>query len=147
MKDDDFSEMVKELKKKIEYEEESTYSKTVIKEYRNPTNFGVLEHPTAIGKITGPCSDTIKITLKIKHGIISEGRFWTDGCGATIACGNMLMNMVKGKKIEKARCISTDDLLNSLDGLPNAHLHCAKLSVDTLHYTLKQLDKKRHNAY
>jgi len=142
MIDDDFVKMVKELQKKIEYEEEATYSQTVIQEYRNPTNFGVLEHPDAIGKVTGPCNDTMKITLRVEHGIISDARFWTDGCGATIACGSMLMKMAKGKTTEDAQNISRDDLLRAVGGLPKEHLHCAKLAVDTLHSTLKQLDQK-----
>ena len=141
MTDDDFVKMVEELQKKIEYEEEKTYSQTVIREYQNPTNFGVLEHPDAIGKVTGSCNDTMKITLRVGHGMISDARFWTDGCGATVACGSMLMKVVKGKTSEEARGISEDDLIAAVDGLPEEHLHCAKLAVDTLHSTLKQLDK------
>jgi len=143
MIDDDFVSMVKELQKKIEYEEEKTYSQTVIREYQNPTNFGVLGHPDAIGKVTGSCNDTMKITLRVGHGMVSDARFWTDGCGATVACGSMLMKMIKGKTIEEVQCISGDDLLKAVDGLPEEHLHCAKLAVDALHSTLKQLDKKR----
>ena len=133
MIDDDFASMVKELQKKIEYEEEKTYSQTVIREYQNPTNFGVMERPDAIGKVTGSCNDTMKITLRVGHGMVSDARFWTDGCGATVACGSMLMKMVKGKTTENAQNISKDDLLMAVDGLPEEHLHCAKLAVDTLH--------------
>jgi len=142
MIDDDFVKMVKELQKKIEYEEEATYSKTVIQEYRNPTNFGVLDHPDMMGKVKGSCNDTMKITLKVEHGKISDARFWTDGCGATIACGSMLMKVVKGKTTEDARNISKDDLLRAVDGLPKEHLHCAKLAVDTLRKAIKDYHKK-----
>ncbi|MEA3457697.1 MAG: iron-sulfur cluster assembly scaffold protein [Candidatus Thermoplasmatota archaeon] len=141
MTDDDFVKMVEELQKKIEYEEEKTYSQIVIREYQDPTNFGVLKRPDAIGKVTGSCNDMMKITIRAGHGIISDARFWTDGCGATVACGSMLMKMVKGKTIEEVQCISRDDLLKAVDGLPEEHLHCAKLAVDTLHSTLKQLNK------
>jgi len=141
MTDDDFVKMVEELQKKIEYEEEATYSQIVIREYQNPTNFGVLKRPDAIGKVTGSCNDTMKITLRVGHGMISDARFWTDGCGATVACGSMLMKMVKGKPIEEVQCISKDDLLKAVDGLPKEHLHCAKLAVDALQSALKQLDK------
>lgn len=142
MVDDDFVKMVKQLQKKIEYEEEKTYSKEVIQEYRNPTFFGVLEHSDAIGQMTGSCNDTMKITLGIKNGKIKDALFWTDGCGATIACGNMLMKIAKGKTPLEARHISKDDLLKALNGLPKEHLHCAKLAVDTFYFTLKNLDKK-----
>jgi len=142
MVDDDFVKMVKQLQKKIENDEERTYSKEVIREYRNPTHFGIFNHPDAVGQVTGVCKDTMKITLKVKHGIINDALFWTDGCGATIACGNMLMKMIKGKAIEEIRHISKDDLIKTLNGLPKEHLHCAKLAIDTFYSTLKHLDKK-----
>jgi len=125
--------MVKKIQKKIEHDEEKTYSKVAIREYRNPTNFGILEHPDAVGVIKGSCGDTMKITLKIVNGKIQDARFWTDGCGETLACGNMLMKMIKIKTLLEAMSISQEDLLKALDGLPENHSHCAKLSVNTLH--------------
>jgi len=141
MVDDDFVIMVKELQKKIDSEEEKIYSKKVIREYRNPTYFGVLKKPDAVGQVTGPCNDTMKISLGVKQGKINKAQFWTDGCGATIACGNILMKMAKGKTLKKARLISKKDLLNALDGLPKEHLHCVKLATDTFRSALDQLEK------
>lgn len=125
--------MVKKIQKKIEQDEEKTYSKVVIREYRNPINFWVLKHPDAVGVIKGSCGDTMKITLKIVDGRIQDARFWTDGCGATLACGNMLTKMIKIKTPSEAMGISQEDLIIALDGLPENHFHCAKLSVNTLH--------------
>lgn len=123
---------IKDIQKKIDDDEEKTYSQTVIREYRHPLNFGVIEHPDAVGIIKGPCGDTMKITLKIVNGRVQEARFWTDGCDATLACGNMLTKMIKRKTPNEAMGISQEDLLKALDGLPKNHNHCAKLSVDTL---------------
>jgi nitrogen fixation NifU-like protein len=142
MTKDDLLKMVKELQKKIEYDEKKTYSKVVINEYRNPTNFGVIEHPDAYGVVKGPCGDTMKITIKIENGKIQDARFWTDGCGATLACGNMLTKMIYGKTPREALRISEKKLINSLNGLPKEHFHCAKLAVITLHKALKQISKR-----
>jgi len=142
IEDKDFEELIKDLQRKIEYEEEAIYSETVISEYRNPTNFGTIKNPDAVGEIKGPCGDSMKITFTIENGIIREACFWTDGCGATMASGNMLMKMITGKTIEEAYSISDDDLLKVLDGLPDEHLHCSKLAVDTLHKTLEKYRKK-----
>lgn len=133
MVDDYLEEMVKQLQRKIDYDEEKTYSKIVIEEYRNPTNFGVIEHPDALGEVTGSCNDTMKFTLSIEQGIIRNARFWTDGCGASLACGNMLISMIIGKRITEANRISYRQLLSALDGLPKEHRHCARLAIDTLH--------------
>jgi nitrogen fixation NifU-like protein len=143
MFEDDFVKMVKQLQKKIEYDEEQTYSKVVIKEYRNPINFGVLEHPNAVGVIKGSCNDTMKITLKIENGKIKDARFWTDGCGATIAAGNMLIKMVKGKTLQEANNVNPKKLIDTLEGLPKEHIHCALLAVNTLHKSIENYYKRR----
>lgn len=133
MVENELEETIKQLQKKIEYDEEQTYSKTVIREYRNPTYFGVLRQPDAVGILKGPCGDTMKIYLKIKAGKIKDARFWTDGCGATIASGNMLMKMIKGKSLPEATSITDTKLIKSLERLPREHHHCALLAVNTLH--------------
>ena len=51
MVEDELVKTIKDIQKKIDYDEEQTYSKVVIREYRNPINFGVLEHPDAVGMI------------------------------------------------------------------------------------------------
>ena len=141
MDEDDFVKMVEDLQKKIEYEEEATYSQIVIREYRNPANFGVLEHPDAVGMVKGPCGDTMKITLRVKDGLIRDGRFWTDGCGATIACGSMLTKMVEGKTLEEVSAITSERLIDELEDLPKEHIHCSKLAVNTLHKAIENYHK------
>jgi len=135
--DEDFEGMVKELQQKIDRDEEKTYSKKVINEYRNPTNFGFIENPDATGQIKGSCGDTMRMDLRIKGNVIQDARFWTDGCGASIACGNMLTKMIKGKIIEHALRIANDELTAVLGGLPEENLHCTVLAVNTLQKALK----------
>jgi nitrogen fixation NifU-like protein len=142
---DDFEKWLEELQRKIEYEEEQTYSEVVIREYRNPSNFGMLKNPDSIGEIKGPCGDTMKISLKIADGMITDIRFWTDGCGATISCGSMLTKMIKGKNIGKAANITSNKLTIALEGLPDEHLHCAMLAVNSLQEAIKNYDTKRNS--
>jgi len=137
MDEDDFVKMVEDLQKKIEYEEEATYSQTVIREYRNPSNFGMIENPDAFGEVKGPCGDIMKISLRIEDRKIRDACFWTDGCGATIACGSMLTKMIKGETLEDAADITSERLTNVLGGLPEEHLHCSKLAVNTLRKAIK----------
>jgi nitrogen fixation NifU-like protein len=138
MTEDDLEKLLEELQQKIEYDEEETYSKVVIEEYRNPSNFGVLKNPDAFGEIKGPCGDTMKIGLKIKDLVITDARFWTDGCGATIACGSMLTKKIKGKKLQDVKKITSSELLIALDGLPVEHQHCTILAINTLQKAIKK---------
>jgi nitrogen fixation NifU-like protein len=139
MTNDGFVKFLETLQHKIEYEEEQYYSKTVIYEYRNPSNFGVFNKPDLIGDIKGPCGDTMNIGLKLKNRKIIDARFWTDGCGATIACGSMLTKMIIGKTIKEASRITRNNLTKALNGLPEEHLHCSKLAVKTLQKAIKSL--------
>lgn len=143
MVDDDFEKLLEELQQKIEYDEEATYSKIVLREYRNPGNFGVIEDPDAVGMVKGSCNDTMKITLRIEKETIKDVLFWTDGCGATVACGSMLTKTIKGKTIEDAADITNDMLTNMLGGLPKEHLHCSKLAVDALQKAIMRYHIKK----
>ena len=143
MTDDDFVKLLEELQRKIEYGEEQTYSKVVIREYRNPSNFGVLENPDTFGKIKGPCGDTMKISLKIEKLKIKQAFFWTDGCGATIACGSLLTKIIKGKTLQEANDISSSQLLETLGGLPIEHHHCTILAINALQKAVKNYNEKK----
>ncbi len=139
--DKDFEKMVKDIQDKIEQDEEKDYSKTVINEYRNPNNFGVIGNPDAFGEIKGPCGDTMKISLRIEDGKIINACFWTDGCGASIACGSMLTKMITGETVETALDITSEQLTDALVGLPKEHLHCTVLAVNTLQEAIKNYHK------
>lgn len=142
MKKDTFEKLIDDLQEKIEEDEKLTYSKKVIEEYRNPVNFRPTEKPDAVGEIRGPCRDTMKIMLSIKKDVIKDAAFWTDGCGASIACGNKLTSMIKDKKLDYAKNISNVDLVKSLDGLPKEHEHCAVLAINTLRLAIEKYHKK-----
>ena len=145
-KGDSFEKIIKEIQRKIEYEEETEFSKKVINEYRNPSNFGVIDNPDAVGKTKGPCGDTMQIMLKIDNGKVTDVRFWTDGCGTSIACGSMLTKMIKGKTIEEIFAITSEKLNDELDGLPENHVHCTVLAVNTLKKTIEKLIDKEKNS-
>ncbi len=143
MTDNDFDKLLEELQQKIEYEEEQIYSKVVIRECKNPSNFGILDEPDAYGEIKGPCGDTMKISLRVEKRRIKDAYFWTDGCGATIACGSMLTKILKGKTIQEAKKYTSSELLITLDGLPVEHQHCPILAINTLQQAIKNYDDER----
>jgi nitrogen fixation NifU-like protein len=140
-KEKDLEKLIEELQEKIENDEEADFSKKMIHEYRNPSNFGVLENPDAIGKIKGPCGDTMEIMLKIKNNRITSIRFLTDGCGTSIACGSMLTKIVKDKTLDEVELITSQDLNRALEGLPEDHVHCTILAVNTLRKALNNYTK------
>ena len=117
----------------LDREMEKTYSKKTIAYFKNPVHIGRMENPNGVAAVKGGCGDTMEIFLQIKGEIIREIRFMSDGCGVTLACGSAVTQLVEGKSIHEALKISPHDLMDDLGGLPRDGIHCAILSVGTLH--------------
>jgi nitrogen fixation NifU-like protein len=130
------SELDKALEE-IQKELWAGYTETVIEHAQHPRNVGSIPNADGFGSVTGPCGDTMEIWLKIADGKIKEAKFWTDGCGPSIAAGSMITEMAQGKGLAEASKITQKDVLNALEGLPEESLHCALLAANTLKGAIK----------
>jgi len=109
-----------------------SYSAKVIAESSNPSNMGPMSEPDAHGIIHGCCGDTMEIFLRLDGDRIEEATFMTDGRESAIACASMLTKTVRGLSLGEAGKIRPEDVISALDGLPEAKVHCANLTVNTL---------------
>jgi len=131
-----FDRMVDELQQEISNREEALYSDVVLRESRCPSNLGAMVDADLHGRVRGWCGDTMEIYLRLDDGTIEEATFTTDGCGATLACGSMLTQMVTGMRLDKAEWVLPNDLIHALRGLPDESQHCAGLAISALHNAL-----------
>jgi len=97
-----------------------------------PLNVGELEKPDGLGYIQGSCGDSMWIYLKMEGSSINEATFITDGCGATLACGSALTDMIKGQTLQQVGTFTPLHIIDYLGDLPASHHHCAELAIDTL---------------
>ena len=119
------------------------YSGRVIELYGNKVNVGLIENPDVALAYTGPCGDTIKLYLKInKDEVIEDAKFQYLGCPASAACGSILTQIIKRKRLQEAKEITEDDVLEELDGLPDNECHCAELAVTTLYKAISKYEEK-----
>ena len=114
------------------------YSEAVVDYILNPRNAGSIPDPDVYVSVMGPCGDNMEMWLKIKDGKVEHARFWTDGCGATGACGGMATEMATGKTLGEALAISAEVITTKLGGLPEDHIHCAGLASLTLKKAILQ---------
>lgn len=128
----DFDRLMEELERQVLRDARAVYSDKVIEEFYHPKNLGRMSDPDARGLVHGWCGDTMEFYLRLDGEKIREITFMTDGCGATIACGSMLTQIVTGKSVEEAGELLPDDLIEALNGLPEENEHCAELAVRTL---------------
>ncbi|MDD5071484.1 MAG: iron-sulfur cluster assembly scaffold protein [Patescibacteria group bacterium] len=120
-----------------------SYSKKVLKHFKNPHNQGVIKNADAVGKVGNPtCGDVMKIYIKVKDNKIKDIKFETLGCAAAIAVSSALTDMVKGKTIDQALKITKDKIVKNLGGLPPVKIHCSMLGVEALHEAIKNYKNK-----
>jgi len=121
-----------ELENIINIQMEKIYSKKTIEYSKNPVNVGRMNDPDGAAMIKGLCGDTMEIYLIIENDKITEVKFFTDGCGVTLACGSAVTKLTKGKTIDEVLSLSPKDIINHLEGLPIENIHCSILTANTL---------------
>ncbi len=127
----------KELEEAVMADMRDIYSEKVIDHFLNPRNLGQIQSPDGFGRVTGPCGDTMEISLRVKDGKIINAAFWTDGCGTSIASGSMVTELAKGKTIAEVLKITPNTILEELGGLPEESIHCSVLAANTLRESIK----------
>jgi len=105
------------------------YTDKVMDHFTNPRNVGELADANAVGQVGNPkCGDIMKIYMKIEDEVINEISFKTFGCGAAIATSSMATELVKGKTIKEALALTNKAVVEALEGLPPAKIHCSVLA-------------------
>lgn len=109
------------------------YSEKVMDHFTNPRNVGELPDANAVGEVGNlKCGDIMKIYMKIENDIIVDVRFKTFGCGAAVATSSMATELVKGKSIQEALKLTNSAVMEALDGLPPAKVHCSVLAEEAI---------------
>ena len=122
------------------------YSDKVIDHYENPRNVGKFDATDAdvgTGMVGAPaCGDVMKLQIKVdEHGIISDARFKTYGCGSAIASSSLITELVKGMTLDQASSIKNSDIAEEL-ALPPVKIHCSILAEDAIKAAVADYRKK-----
>ena len=126
------------------------YSQAVIDHYENPRNVGKFDAndtDVGTGMVGAPaCGDVMKLQIKVdEHGIISDARFKTYGCGSAIASSNLITELVKGMTLDQASSIKNSDIAEEL-ALPPVKIHCSILAEDAIKAAVADYRKKHDHV-
>ena len=120
------------------------YSDKVMDHFNHPRNVGIIEDADGVGTVGNPvCGDIMKMYLKIDHGVITDVRFKTFGCGSAIATSSMATEIIKGKTIVEALTMTNAAVAEALDGLPPHKMHCSVLAEEAVKAALADYYTKR----
>ena len=124
------------------------YTEKVKDHFANPRNLGKMEDADGIGEVgNAKCGDIMKMYLKIDGDVITDVKFNTFGCGAAIATSSIATEMIKGKTVDEALTLTNQAVVEALDGLPPAKIHCSVLAEEAIKaaiddYRAKQQQKE-----
>lgn len=114
------------------------YTAKVMDHFEHPRNMGEIENASGVGTVgNAKCGDIMRIYLDIDdNGMIQDVKFKTFGCGAAVATSSMATELVKGKHINEAMKVTNRAVMEALDGLPPAKIHCSLLAEEAIHAAL-----------
>ncbi len=119
------------------------YSETMMDHVLAPRNGGVMEDADLIGHAGAPGRGAFMILfLKLRDNRIAAAKYHTVGCGPTIACGSMLTELIAGRTIAECRELTTERLIEALDGVPPDKLHCPALAIAALEDALSRAESR-----
>ena len=114
------------------------FSPELLEHFRNPRNVGELTDADVSVQVENPaCGDIMLLALKLREGRIADVRFRTRGCVASIACGSLLTELLRGCTLDQAGKIRRETLVSGVGGLTNESMHASHLAMDALKAALK----------
>lgn len=121
------------------------YTEKVMDHFSCPRNVGEIENASGVGEVgNAKCGDIMKIYLEIdENEIITDVKFKTFGCGAAVATSSIATEMIKGKSIAEAEQLTNKAVVEALEGLPPAKIHCSVLAEEAVKAALEDYRHKK----
>ena len=114
------------------------FSATLMDHFTAPRNQGPMEAPDRIGLVGVPGNGPFMLLcMRLQDGRVVQAKFQTYGCGASIAAGSLLTEMITGRTMEECRSVTVEQLTEALGGVPPHKLHSPALAVGALKAALK----------
>ena len=95
-------------------------------------HIGVMPGADGLAEVTGSCGDSMLVQIRMADGFISEVSSLVRGCVYTTACATALGDLAQGISPDEAVMLEPEDLAQALGGLPDDHMHCARLALNAL---------------
>jgi NifU-like protein involved in Fe-S cluster formation len=115
------------------------YADPLMGHFLSPRNCGKMDAPDRVGLVGTPGQTLFMLVcLRVEGDTVVDARYQTNGCGASIAAGSVLTEVVKGKTVGACLALTADDVAAALGGVPPDKAHCPVLAVTALRNALRE---------
>ena len=121
------------------------YTEKVMDHFAHPRNMGEMTDANGVGMVgNAKCGDIMQMFIKVNDDdIIEDISFKTFGCGAAIATSSMATEMIRGKSVDEALTLSNAAVVEALEGLPPAKIHCSVLAEEAVKAAVEDYRKRK----
>ncbi len=109
-----------------------TVSKRFLELLNAPQHLGHLDSSDGSAKLTGECGDSVGMEISVVDRRLACIRVQPDGCVFTQVCSEAVAGLATGLSLDDVLAFDVDDVVEETGGLPEDHLHCARLALNTL---------------
>ena len=114
------------------------YSQSLLDHFRNPRNVGDLDPPAVTVDVSNPaCVDIMRLAALFEQGRVSQVRYKTRGCTASIAAGSALTEWMLGRTAGELKLLKAADVEEAIGGLTPESKHAAVLCLDAVRALLQ----------
>ncbi len=109
-----------------------TVSPRFVDHASEPRNQGELVAPSGRAEMVGSCGDAIVLHLTVEAERLTAVKVQPKGCVYTLVCASAVSVLAQGLTLDQALGLEPEDVAAELGGLPEDHMHCARLAVNVL---------------
>jgi len=109
------------------------YKELILEHYQNPEHRGHVDGGIEAGEVNMTCGDSLKISVKVKNGVIEDAKFEGGGCAISMAAVDMLLDKVIGMKLIEIKKMSGTEIEKMMGiELTPSRKKCAYLGLEVL---------------
>jgi NifU-like protein involved in Fe-S cluster formation len=109
------------------------FSDILMDHFTSPRNRERMESPDRVGIAGTPGQGPfIVLYIRLRENVVVEAKYQTHGCGATVAAGSILTELITNRSVDECRVVTAVQLTEALGGVPSDKVHCPILAVTAL---------------
>ena len=122
------------------------YNSKLMEMFEQVDNAGFLRGADATGVFTLDNAEQSRIQIKVENNVITDAKFKTFGCIASIVATSVATKLIVGKSLEEARDLSVDELAQHFENIKVDMTHAYALAKKSIADAVLDYQEKARKA-